>query len=109
VKLNSPGADTVDKAFKLSTESKAILFEAGFPLHKFVTNLAELQKLLPRNSFSPKIQIDVDQATKVFGLVWNQVGDCFTKPPQSFVKTKKRKPPLRCDSSSQLSLYFSTH
>ncbi len=73
--LNYPGADTIDKAFKLSTESKAILFEAGFPLHMFVTNLAELQKLLPGNSSSPKIQIDVDQTTTVFGLVWNQVGE----------------------------------
>jgi len=75
VKLNPPSADTVDKTLKLATESKAMLSEVGFPLGKLVTNSAELQKLLPDHSSSPKIQIEVDQTTKVFGLVWNQVGE----------------------------------
>jgi len=67
------------------------LLEAGFPLRKFATNSAELQKLLPEHSSSPMISIDIDQTTKVLGLVWDRISDCFTYKTSSILSQEEEK------------------
>lgn len=72
------GANSVADALKLTTDAKAILLEAGFPLRKFATNSLELQKILPDQSEEDVIPLDDEKPTKVLGLVWNRSKDCFT-------------------------------
>ncbi|GFQ97106.1 integrase catalytic domain-containing protein [Trichonephila clavata] len=71
------GSSTVQKAFKLSSDSVSILKEANMNMRKFDTNSAELKNLC-RNS-NPLIEINEnsDSYLKVLGLVWNNSDDAL--------------------------------
>ncbi len=99
------GEDSVDEALKLITDAKAILLEAGFPLRKFATNSLELQSILPDQSKEDVIPLDDEKPTKVLGLVWNRVKDCFTYQTYPIFNPNEKRQQL--NSMSLLRIAFS--
>ncbi|XP_055943575.1 uncharacterized protein LOC129974831 [Argiope bruennichi] len=71
------GAETVQKAFSLSSGAVTILKDAGFNLRKLCTNSKELRTLWIQNGLSDGVGSEKDSKLKVLGLVWDLKEDCL--------------------------------
>ncbi|KAF8781831.1 Achaete-scute like protein [Argiope bruennichi] len=71
------GAETVQKAFSLSSGAVTILKDAGFNLRKLCTNSKELRTLWIQNGLSDGVGSEQDSKLKVLGLVWDLKEDCL--------------------------------
>ncbi|XP_054713877.1 uncharacterized protein LOC129223335 [Uloborus diversus] len=63
------GSDSVEHAFKLSTEAYNVLKEAGMNLRQFSTNSEELEKIWDKNGIV-EVQKEHNDTLKVLGLNW---------------------------------------
>lgn len=78
------GCSSLSEAITLKQELTNLLKSAGFELHKWSSNLAELvDEFLPSDSGSNNISFDHDKITKVLGLHWQPLSDSFSYNVQS--------------------------
>lgn len=82
------GIDSVEKAFKLSTEAIHIMKEAGMNLRKFQTNSELLNLLWIKNGVVQDIKPH-ESPLKVLGIIWDPNEDVFKLEMKSLIEGLK--------------------
>lgn len=84
------GADNLEDAQRLRRELCSLLSSGGFTLSKWASNEPNL--LLPSEEIVDQVAIQIDDVTKILGLLWNASSDSFSysvKTPHSNLVTKR--------------------